>query len=161
MKQLQVGQGDIRELVQGHSFWTVAWGLDLGVWLCLLYMLSADQLSRHRKPGEKCRHLPPINFLCCPNSSSLASSLDPILILREVLVGLGWKGCPPLVRWACPCVVLVTHSSGLRPRRVRGKGMGWMLRSDAHDPLLEVLAPPSSSLRGSTLLLPYNFENPG
>lgn len=95
MKQLQVGQGDIRELVQGHSFWTVAWGLDLGVWLCLLYMLSADQLSRHRKPGEKCCHLPPINFLCCPNSSSLASSLDPILILREVLVGLGWKGCPP------------------------------------------------------------------
>lgn len=69
--------------------------MDLGVWLCLLYMLSADQLSRHRKPGEKCRHLPPINFLCCPNSSSLASSLDPILILREVLVGLGWKGCPP------------------------------------------------------------------
>lgn len=118
-------------------------------------------LTRQRKPGGKLPTLPAYElymlFRFHPPHQLMGVQT---LILREVLMGLGWDGCRPLVQLAWPvrsghvrCSPLLTHSSWLGPWEFPEKRMGWMCSSRDCYRALEGHTPPSNSPQGSFLFL--------
>lgn len=157
---LQLGQGEVKELGQRHSYRVGLGfgppGLSLPATQCSWFFPSpwrpsfpdSTLLPSWEGLVEKCPHLLPINFICCPCTSPLGPKL---WFLREILIGPGEEG--PLVQLAWPersdhvqCQALFTHSSRAGAMDVSREGSGWDVQFKRPCwTVLEVHAPPSDS----------------